>query len=119
MPGYLRGFPATNGGFLMKYVMAWTTRYNGSGQDNEAVAKRGVAMFSNWTPPAGITFDQFVGRLDGAGGFAVVESDSAADLLEGVSKFAPFNEFQLYPVVDIEEWIRAASAGIEFRESIS
>lgn len=103
----------------MKYVMTWTTRYGGSAQDNEAAAKRSLAVFSKWSPPAGTTFHQFVARVDGTGGFAVVETDNTADLLDGASKFVPLNEFQLYPVVDIEEWVRAAGEGIEFRESIS
>ncbi len=103
----------------MKYVMSWTTRYSASAQDNEAAAKRGLAIFSKWSPPAGMTFHQFVGRLDGAGGFAVVETDNTADLLDGVTKFAPLNEFELHPVIDIQDWVRAAGEGVEFRESIS
>ena len=103
----------------MKYVMAWTTRYSSSALDNEAAAKRGLEVFSKWTPPAGITFHQFVGRVDGTGGFAVVETDNAADLLDGVLKFAPLNEFQLHPVVDIDEWVRTAGDSVDFRESIS
>jgi Protein of unknown function (DUF3303) len=103
----------------MKYVMAWTPRLNGSAEENEAAARRGLELFSKWTPPSSTTFHQFVGRLDGAGGFAVVETDSPADLLDGVSKFIPLNEFQIHPVVDIADWTRSAQEGVEFRESIS
>ncbi len=102
----------------MKYVMSWTTRYHGSATDNENTAKRGVETFTKWTPPAGLKFEQFVGRIDGSGGFAVVETDNVADLLDGTAKFAPSNEFQIYPVVDITDWIQAATEGIGFRESI-
>ena len=52
----------------MKYVMSWTTRYHGSATDNENTAKRGVETFTKWTPPAGLKFEQFVGRIDGVGG---------------------------------------------------
>lgn len=103
----------------MKYVMTWTTRFGGSAAENDAVVRRGLQMFSKWQQPAGATFHQFVGRLDGAGGFAVVETDNPADLLDGASKFATLNEFQLYPVVDIADWMRSAQEGVEFRESIS
>jgi hypothetical protein len=103
----------------MKYVMTWTARLNGSGKDNEADVRRGLELFSKWTQPASTTFHQFVGRIDGNGGFAVVETDNPADLLDGAGKFTPFNEFQIYPVVDIAEWVRAAQDGVEFRESIS
>ena len=67
----------------------------------------------------GTTFHQFVGRLDGEGGFAIVETDNPAELLGETAKFAPFNLFQIHPVVDMDEWAQAAQAGIEFRESIS
>jgi len=102
----------------MKYVMTWTTRLGGSVSDNEASVRRGLALFSKWQPPAGTTFHQFVGRVDGAGGFAVVETDNPAELLDGVSKFAVLNEFQIHPVVDMTEFVQTLQAGVEFRESI-
>jgi hypothetical protein len=103
----------------MKYVIAWTGRLTGSAKDNEEALRRGLEVFSKWTAPASTTIHQFVGRLDGDGGFAVWETDNPADLLDSVAKFAPFNEFQIYPVVDITEWAQAAQKGVEFRESIS
>jgi uncharacterized protein DUF3303 len=103
----------------MKYVMTWTPRLSGSAEDNEAAARRGLELFSKWQQPAGATFHQFVARVDGTGGFAVVETDNPADLLDGTGKFAPLNEFQLYPVVEIADWVRSAQEGVEFRESIS
>jgi hypothetical protein len=103
----------------MKYVMTWTRRLSGSAEDNEAAARRGLELFSKWQQPAGATFHQFVARVDGTGGFAVVETDNPADLLDGTGKFAPLNEFQLYPVVEIADWVRSAQEGVEFRESIS
>lgn len=103
----------------MKYVMAWTSRLGGSGKENEAGVRRALQLFSKWQPPDGSTFHQFVGRIDGEGGFAVVETDDPAELLDGTSKFAPFNLFQLYPVVDMADWARSAQAGADFRDSIS
>jgi len=103
----------------MKYVMAWTNRLTGSAEDNEASVRRGLELFSKWQPPASSTFHQFVGRLDGNGGVAVVETDDPADLLDGTGKFGTNNEFQLYPVVDINDWVQTLGKGVEFRESIS
>jgi hypothetical protein len=103
----------------MKYVMTWTPRFNGSAQENEAAVRRGLDLFSKWQQPTGATFHQMVGRVDGGGGFAVVETDNPADLLDGTGKFAALNEFQVYPVVDINDWVRTAQEGVEFRESIS
>ena len=103
----------------MKYVMTWTTRLSGSAEHNEAAVRRGLQLFTKWQQPASTTFHQFVTRIDGTGGFAVVETDNPADLLDGSAKFGPLNEFQLYPVVDIDDWMQAAQEGVHFRESIS
>jgi Protein of unknown function (DUF3303) len=103
----------------MKYVMAWTSRLNGSEKENEEAARRGVELFSKWQQPESTTFHQFVGRLDGRGGFAFIETDNPADVLDGASKFGPLNEFQLFPVVDVPDWMAAAQEGVAFRESIS
>jgi hypothetical protein len=103
----------------MKYVMTWTVRFSGSAEENEAAALRALELFSKWQQPAGTTFHQFVGRVDGTGGFAVVETDNPADLLDGTGKFGPLNEFQIYPVVDIADWVGAAQEGVEFRGSTS
>ena len=102
----------------MKYAMTWTTRPGGSGKDNEESSRRGVELFSKWQPPAGTTFHHFVARLDAEGGFAVVETDDPSELLTETAKFAPYNVFQIYPVVDMDEWVSAAQGGIDFRGSV-
>jgi len=45
-----------------------------------------------------------------------VETDNAADLLDGSGKFFPLNEFQIYPVVDIADWVRAAMLDNNFTQ---
>jgi hypothetical protein len=103
----------------MKYVLTWTSRLNGSERDNEDAMRRGSELFAKWQAPEGTTFHQFVGRVDGAGGFAVVEADTIDGILDGVSKFGALNAFEVFPVVDVADWMAAAQEGIEFRESIS
>jgi hypothetical protein len=103
----------------MKYVISSTARLNGSPKENEAAMRRGLELYSKWTPPASTTFHQFVGRVDGGGSFAVVETDNPADLLDAVSKFGPILEYQIHPVVDIADWARTLQEGVDFRESIS
>jgi hypothetical protein len=103
----------------MKYVLSWTARQGGSAADNEASLKRGLDVFSKWSPAAGTTFHQFVGRVDGEGGFAVVETDDPRLILGDTAKFQPFFEFHVYPVVDVTEVAQAGGEAIEFRRSIS
>ena len=99
----------------MKYAMTWTTRAGGSGKDNEESARRGLELFSKWQPTAGTTFHQFVARLDAEGGFAIVETDNPSELLAETMKFAPYNVFQIYPVIDMDAFAHAAQEGIDFR----
>lgn len=65
-----------------------------------------------------MTIQQLVSRADSGGGFAVVETDSAADLIDITSKFAPFADYEIYPVVDIADGVQASQEAVAFRESI-
>ena len=103
----------------MKFMISWTARGGGSGADNEAAAKRGLQVFGKWSPPEGDTFHQFLTRLDGEGGYAVVETDNALNILDSAAKFAPWFKFEVVPVVDIMEGTPVAAQAIEFRDSIS
>jgi hypothetical protein len=103
----------------MKYVVTWTFRSFGSAAEQEASVTRLLKVYSKWTPPASVTYHEFLGRIDGSGGYQVVETDSPADLAETTAKFTPFADFQVEPVLDIADAVGAAQAGIEFRESIS
>lgn len=102
----------------MKYLVSWTYRLNGSAVENEESLRRGLAVFAKWTPPASTTYHQFVGRSDGMGGFAVVETDHPADLTDVTSKFAFLADYQIYPVVDIDKAAQSLQEGVEFRDSI-
>jgi hypothetical protein len=102
----------------MKYLVSWTYRLNGSAVENEESLRRGLAVFAKWTPPASTTYHQFVGRSDGMGGFAVVETDNPSDLTDVTSKFAFLADYQIYPVVDIDKSAQSLQEGVEFRDSI-
>ena len=73
----------------MKYVVSWTFRIGGSAADNEAAVKRLLEVYSKWTIPASMTYHQLVSRVDGNGGFAVVETDNPMDMVGDVMKFGP------------------------------
>lgn len=102
----------------MKYLVSWTARAGGSAEENESLVTRSLAAFARWAPPEDATFHQFLARLDGQGGFAVVETNNPASVAEGPSKFGPFFEFSVVPVLDIGEGVALAQAGIAFREAV-
>jgi Protein of unknown function (DUF3303) len=105
---------------IMKYVVAWKSRLGGSAAENEAAIARLLEVFSKWTPADGVTFHQFVARVDGEGGFAVTEGDDLASAaMRDVAKFAPFLEYTIYPVLDIAEAAGMLAEGVEWRKSIT
>ena len=101
----------------MKYHVSWTFRLGGSTSENEAAVKRVLALYSKWSPPEGTTYLQFLGRADGGGGYAVIETDNPKELAD-VATFAPFAEWQIQPVLDIAESVQIATEAIKFRDSI-
>ena len=101
----------------MKFIVTWTPRTGGSAADNEVAAKRGLELLGKWSPPGDVTFHQFVGRLDGNGGFAVTETDNPASLGEAAAKFGPYFEFHTYPVADMGEVATLTGEAVTWRES--
>jgi len=79
----------------MKYLVSFRSREGGSAADIEVAEKRSMDVFSKWTPPEGVTFHQFLARLDARGGYAVVETDDPMLVAEGPAKFAPWFDFEV------------------------
>lgn len=67
----------------MKYVVSWQPRSNMT----EEMQARSLQVFGKWSPAEGANFLQFLGRIDGPGGFAVVETDDPALLARGHRHF--------------------------------
>ena len=76
----------------MKYVVSWTVRLGGSAADNEAAVKRLLEVYSKWTIPDSTTYHQFVSRVDGNGGFAVVETDNPMDMVGDVNSVVTWEQ---------------------------
>jgi hypothetical protein len=103
---------------MAKYVLNWKLRQGGSAQQNHDDGDRLLATFSKWQPPADQNFLQFLQRIDGQGGVAVIETDSPASLFAEVAKFDPWQEFEVIPVIDLLESTPLAAAASEFRKSV-
>ncbi|ORA13336.1 DUF3303 domain-containing protein [Mycobacterium asiaticum] len=102
----------------MKYLVSWTYRLNGTAAENEISLRRGLAVFSKWAPPASSTYHAFLGRVDSGGGFALIETDDPADLVDVSAKFTFIADYQIHPVVDIDQSAQALQQGVDFLESI-
>jgi hypothetical protein len=100
----------------MRYVVCWTMRANGTSQENEASARRNLEVFSKWTPAAEPQL--MLARLDGRGGFGVLETDDPAAVARDAAIFAPDLEVNLYPVIEVEQFVPIAQQALEFRASV-
>jgi hypothetical protein len=90
----------------VKYVVTWKPRVSDAVTENEASIIRLLHNIGTWTASPDTTIHQFVVRLDGEGGFSVVETDNPSDLAETIFKFATIFECTVYPVIDIDEGLR-------------
>lgn len=100
----------------MKYVVSWRVRPSA---DNEAAAKRSLQVFTQWSPPEGDVFHQFLQRLDGTGGYAVVETDNPLNVLDSAAKFGSWFEFDVVPVVDIMEGMPVLNQAVDWLNGVS
>jgi hypothetical protein len=97
----------------MKYVVAWESRASAS----EDMQARSLQVFGKWSPAEGTNFLQFVGRVDGRGGFAVVEAEDVALIARDMAVFGAFFDMSVYPVMDIQETARITGEAVAFRGS--
>ena len=96
----------------MKYVVSWVPR---AGITEEASA-RSLQVFSKWSPAG--NFTEFLGRVDGQGGFAVVEADDPAVVAKDVAPFISWFEFEVHPVLEIADTAAIDSEAIAFLASV-
>jgi hypothetical protein len=99
----------------MKYVISWETRQN----TTEEMQERGLTVFSKWAPAEGVTFHQFLGRIDGQGGYAVVETDNPELIAHDMATFGAFFDMSVHPCLEIQDIARIGGAAVEFLHSVS
>jgi Domain of unknown function (DUF3303) len=105
--------PLSGEGVDMKYVLTWELRPNYSEDQDE----RSLEVFGRWSPAEGANFLEFVARVDGRGGFAVVETEDVTLIARDVAIFTAFFDFNVYPVIDVRESAQIAGDAVEFRRS--
>jgi hypothetical protein len=86
---------------------------------SEEGQKRGLQIFQNWQPPAGAEFKGFYGFVEGTGGAAIIEVDSAATLARTMAPFTAWMEFTATPILPIEEAAGIGGEAVAFRDSIA
>ncbi len=99
----------------MKYVVSWEIRP----AVTEESAARSLEVFGKWSPSEGTDFKEFVSRVDGRGGFAVVEVDDPALIAKDVAPFGAWFDFTVYPVLEIGDATAIQLGAVEFLASVS
>jgi len=96
----------------MRYLVSWETRQTAS----EELQARSLQVFSKWSPSPETTFKEFLGRVDGRGGYAVAETENSAAIARDIAIFDAFFDMDVLPVMDIAG---IGAETVEFRSSIS
>ena len=99
----------------MKYVISWESRPN----ITEESAKRSLAVFSKWSPTHPEHFHAFLGRADGTGGFAVVETDDVAEIHRDTAPFSLWFVYHYNPALQSAYWWALDGEAMAFLDSVS
>ena len=98
--------------------MLFAVSYQLRANTTEESQSRALKLFTNWTPPETYTFKAHYTNADGSGGLALVETDSAAAALQVHGAWAPFFDFKLVPIIEIDQAVQIGFANAKWRESV-
>ena len=99
----------------MKYVISWVAKPN----MGEAEAARSLQVFSKWSPSEKVTFEQFLGRADAKGGFAVVTTDDVNAIAHDMAIFGTWFDMEVVPVIEVGDLAAISGEALQFMASIS
>jgi Protein of unknown function (DUF3303) len=99
----------------MKYVISWIAKPN----LGEAEAARSLQVFGKWAPSESVTFEQFLGRADAKGGFAVVTTDDINAVAHDMAIFGTWFDMDVVPVIEVADLAAISGEALEFMASIS
>jgi Protein of unknown function (DUF3303) len=81
--------------------------------------RRSLKVFSGWQPPEGAEFHGFYGFVDGGGGVAIIEAESAAARpREDNGAMDAVAAIHLHPDYSDRESAAIAGEGVQFRDSV-
>ena len=97
----------------MLFLVTWD--FVDSSEEGE---RRSLEVFQNWNPPAGAEFKGFYGYADSTGGCAIIEVDSFATLARTTGPFVPWLQFNVKPLLTIEESAAISGEMVAMRANI-
>jgi hypothetical protein len=84
---------------------------------SEADEMRALRVFASWKPPAGLEIKAHYAAATG-GDYVIVETASAAALLEAATTWSPFLKYTFVPIVEVKEGMQAIASAATFRSAI-
>ncbi len=82
---------------------------------SEHEQKRALQLFTSWQPP--FEFKAHYATADG--GIAVVETESAAAVVEGIAPWTPFFRFDVKPALEVEQAVPIYQKAYDWRDSVA
>ncbi len=101
----------------MKYMITWSERSQGSAIEYENAQKRILEVFRQWQFPASFKIELFVIRVGDWGGYMLADCADPVDAHK-LGSLLPAFEFQVRPVIPIEDAIRAELEVIAWRDGL-
>ena len=99
----------------MLFQASWTRRDSGATEDGD---RRVLAILEKFEVPEGVTVHSWVERVDGTGGFGLLEADDPQALAAGFPIFSPYFAFEAVPVVQHADAVAALAAAVQFRDGL-
>jgi hypothetical protein len=105
----------------MKYLVSWTVKESsyGSVAEAEAGATRILNVVAKWSPPETWVIHQFLGRIDGMGGYAVIETDDPESIARTTANFGIYVDYTVHPCIEFDRGVELLTEAAAFRESVS
>jgi len=95
---------------------SWVRRDSGASEDGD---RRVLAILERFEVPDGVTVHAWVERVDGTGGFGVLETDDPVALGAGFPLFNPYFSFEVVPVLQHADGVAALAAAVALRDAIA
>lgn len=102
----------------MKYMICWYERVQGSPIEYENAQKRILKLFSSWEMPDAFKIEAFVVRLGEWGGYMMLDCEDPL-AIHGFCTTFPAFEFQVRPVISVNEAVRVELDAISWRDALS
>ena len=101
----------------MKYMITWKERSQGSAIEYEKAQKRILDVFRQWEAPANFKIELFVIRVGDWGGYMLADCDDPV-IVHKFSSMLPAFEFEVRPVITIEDAVRGELEVMAWRDSL-